>query len=73
MAYWYGLPQKYQADLTPVFVIAFLHALYLALFSSENTVREAARTYARQLLLSTESPHLATKAAAKSRAKKSAA
>ena len=34
-AYRYGLPQRYQADLTPVFVIAFLHALYLALFSSE--------------------------------------
>jgi hypothetical protein len=70
VACWYGLPQKYQADLTPVFVIAFLHALYLAFFSSENAVREAARTYARQLLLSTESPHLATKAAAKPRAKK---
>jgi hypothetical protein len=72
IAYWYGLPQKQQSDLTPVFVIAFLHALYLALFSSENSVREAARTYARQLLLSTESPHLATRVAAKRRAKKSA-
>jgi hypothetical protein len=73
VAYSYGLPQKYQADVTPVFVIAFLHALYLAFFSSENAVREAARTYARQLLLSTESPHLATKAVGKPRAKKSAA
>jgi hypothetical protein len=73
ISYWYGLPQKYQVDLAPVFVIAFLHALYLAFFSSENAVREAARTYARQLLLSTESPHLATKAAAKPRAKKAGA
>jgi hypothetical protein len=73
IAYWYGLPQKQQSDLTPVFVIAFLHVLYLAFFSSENAVREAARTYARQLLLSTESPHLVTRAAAKPRAKKSAA
>jgi len=70
VAYWYGLPQKYQADIAPVFVIAFLHALYLAFFSSENAVREAARTYARQLLLSTESPHIATKIASKPRAKK---
>jgi len=41
-----------------VFVIAVLHAAYLAIFSSEDAVREASRTYARQLHLSTESPHL---------------
>jgi hypothetical protein len=72
VAYYYGLPQRDQADLTPVFIIALLHASYLALFSSEKAVREAAYTYARQLLLSTSSPHLAMKAPAKTR-KKSAA
>ena len=65
IAYWYELPQKYLIGITPVFVIAFLHAAYLAIFSSESAAREAARTYARQLLLSTESPHLASKPAAK--------
>ena len=71
VAYWYELPQKYLIGLSPVFVIAFLHAVYLALFSTEEAVREAAHTYARQLLLSTESPFLATaKPAAKPRAKK---
>jgi hypothetical protein len=59
IAYRYELPQKYALGLVPVFVIAFLHATYLALFSSEDAVREAACTYARQLLLSTESAHLA--------------
>jgi hypothetical protein len=71
VAYWYEIPQKYSLDLIPVFVIAFLHASYLALFSSEDAVREASRTYARQLLLSTESPHLGTtRAVARPRAKK---
>jgi len=58
VAYWYALPEKYSLDLIPVFVIAVLHAAYLAIFSSEDAVREASRTYARQLHLSTESPHL---------------
>lgn len=71
LAYWYALPQKYSLDLIPVFVIAVLHAVYLAVFSSEDAVREASRTYARQLLLSTESPYLdAVKARAKSGARK---
>jgi hypothetical protein len=51
-------------DLVPVFVIAVLHAGYLAIFSTRAAVEEAARTYARQLLLSTEAPTLAKKAAA---------
>jgi hypothetical protein len=51
-------------DLMPVFVIAVLHASYLAVFSTRSAVEEAARTYARQLLMSTESPTLAKAAAA---------
>jgi hypothetical protein len=51
-------------DLVPVFVIAFLHAGYLAIFSTRAAVGEAAQTYARQLLLSTEAPTLGKKAAA---------
>jgi hypothetical protein len=70
IAYFYGLPEKYSLGLVPVFVIAFLHAAYLAIFSSENAVREASRTYARQLLLSTESPHIVSSKPAKPRAKK---
>lgn len=68
--YLYGIPDKYSLGLTPVFVIAFLHAAYLAIFSNENSVREASRIYARQLLLSTESPNLASAKPAKPRAKK---
>lgn len=45
-------------DLLPVFVIAFLHAAYLAIFSTRSAVEEASRIYARQLLLSTESTEL---------------
>lgn len=45
-------------DLQPVFVIAFLHAAYLAIFSTRSAVEEASRLYARQLLLSTESVEL---------------
>jgi hypothetical protein len=70
LAYWYDLPQRYMIGIMPVFLIAFLHATYLGFFSSEEAVREAARTYARQLLLSTESPHLVSKTAAKPRASK---
>jgi hypothetical protein len=39
-------------------VIAILQAIYLALFATESGVFEAARTYARQLLLCTQSTHL---------------
>jgi hypothetical protein len=70
VAYFYGIPDKYSLGLIPVFVIAFLHAAYLAIFSNENSVREASRIYARQLLLSTESPHLASAKPTKPRAKK---
>ena len=70
VAYFYGIPDKYSLGLIPVFVIAFLHAAYLAIFSNENSVREASRIYARQLLLSTESPHLVSAKPTKPRAKK---
>lgn len=39
-------------------MIAVLHAGYLALFVAEQGVFEAARIYARQLLLSKQPPHL---------------
>jgi hypothetical protein len=44
--------------LLAVVVIAVLHAIYLALFVTEAGVFEAARTYARQLLLCSQSSHL---------------
>jgi hypothetical protein len=44
--------------LLTVIVVAFLHAAYLLIFVTETGVREAARTYSRQLLLSTQSQHL---------------
>lgn len=48
----------FNAKLLAVIVIALLHAIYLALFVTESGVFEAARTYARQLWLCTQSPHL---------------
>jgi hypothetical protein len=65
--------QSGSLDLVPVFVIAFLHAGYLAIFSTRAGVEEAARTYARQLLLSTESPTLGKKTPATSPATSAAA
>jgi hypothetical protein len=52
------LSNGFDAKLLAVIVIAILHATYLALFVTEEGVFEAARIYARQLLLSTQSPHL---------------
>lgn len=52
------LSDGFDAKLLAVVVIALLHAAYLALFVTEEGVFEAARTYARQLLLSMQSPHL---------------
>jgi hypothetical protein len=52
------LSNAFDAKLLAVVVIAVLHAIYLALFVTEAGVFEAARTYARQLLLCTQSPHL---------------
>ncbi|MEY9231008.1 hypothetical protein ABIF68_010332 [Bradyrhizobium japonicum] len=52
------LSNTFDAKLLAVVVIAVLHAIYLALFVTESGVFEAARTYARQLLLCTQSPHL---------------
>src|SRR6266540_2761724 len=55
---WYRLPFDMKRALTPellsVLVIAFLHAAYLTLFVTESGVSEAARQYARQLILSCE-------------------
>jgi hypothetical protein len=59
-------------DLVPVFVIAAIHAGYLAMFSTQAAVEAAAHTYGRQLLLSTEAPSLAKKAAAAAPAKPAA-
>jgi hypothetical protein len=59
-------------DLVPVFIIAAIHAGYLAVFSTRAAVEEAARTYARQLLLSTEAPNLAKKSGAAAPAKPAA-
>jgi hypothetical protein len=52
------LSNAFDAKLLAVIVIAVLHAAYLALFVTEEGVFEAARIYARQLLLSTQSPYL---------------
>jgi hypothetical protein len=54
---------QHLVDLFPVKADSFesgavLHANYLALFVTEQGVFEAARTYARQLLLSSQSPYL---------------
>lgn len=68
-AYFHDIFDKYSVGLVPVFVIAFLHAAYLMVFSNENAVREASRTYARQLLFSTESSHLASSKSARPRAR----
>jgi hypothetical protein len=60
--FWYRWPidwsNGFNAKLLAVIVIAILHAGYLALFVTEQGVFEAARIYARQLLLSSQSPHL---------------
>jgi hypothetical protein len=70
------LSNGFDTKLLAVVVIAVLHAIYLALFVTEAGVFEAARTYARQLLLCTQSPHLGaarnTQAAAKPRKPKAA-
>jgi hypothetical protein len=59
---WYRWPIDWSnglnTNLLAVIVIAMLHAGYLALFVTEQGVFEAARIYARQLLLSSQSPHL---------------
>ncbi|MDO9489856.1 MAG: hypothetical protein Q7J32_15895 [Sphingomonadaceae bacterium] len=52
------LSNGFDAKLLAVIVIAVLHAAFLALFVTEEGVIEASQIYARQLLLSTQSPHL---------------
>ncbi len=72
--YLFHWPAKADPELTPVFVIAFLHACYLLAFSTKAAVTEAARTYARQLLLSFDSPYLSKQSvSAKTRAKRAQA
>jgi hypothetical protein len=72
--YAFHWPVKADPELTPVFVIAFIHAGYLLAFSTKAAVTEAARTYARQLLLSFDSPYLSKQGApAKTRAKRATA
>ena len=60
--FWYRWPvdlaNSFDARLLVVILIALIHAAYLALFVTEQGVFEASRSYARQLLLSTRSPHL---------------
>lgn len=56
--YQFHWPATDAPGLMAVFVIAFLHASYLFAFSTRAAVFEAARIYARQLLLSFDSPHL---------------
>lgn len=48
------MPASLVQQLLPVFVIAALHAVYLAFAVSERSVQEASRQYARQLILSCE-------------------
>lgn len=52
------LSNGFDAKVVMVVVVAVIHAAYLGLFVTEAGVFEAARSYARQLLLSTQSPHL---------------
>ncbi|MGM4927668.1 hypothetical protein [Tardiphaga sp. 619_E2_N8_5] len=60
--FWYRWPidwsNGFNGKLLAVIVIAALHAGYLAIFVTERSVFDAARIYARQLLLSSRSPHL---------------
>lgn len=64
------LSNSFGGKLLAVIVIAVLHATYLALFVTEAGVFEAARTYARQLLLCTQSPHLHRNAAPRTPSRK---
>ena len=52
------LSNAFNDKLLAVVVIALLHALYLATFVNRQGVFEAARLYARQLLLASEAPSL---------------
>lgn len=54
-----GTSNLLESRLLPVIVVAVLHAAYLALFVTERSVIEAARAYARQLLLSIHAPDFA--------------
>jgi hypothetical protein len=65
------LMRRFDQALITVIGIAVLHAFYLAFFVNEERVFQAARLYARQLLLSIETLNKAAAAtAAATRAKK---
>jgi hypothetical protein len=70
---WYRWPVNPGDDMTAriivVFVVAAAHALYFLLVVKRDAVKAAARTYARQLILSCETL-LAGKPAAKPRARR---
>jgi hypothetical protein len=52
---WYHWPaDKMTARIVVVFVVAAAHALYFLLVVDKDSVKAAARTYARQLILSCE-------------------
>ena len=52
---WYHWPaDKMMARIMVVFVVAAAHALYFLLVVDKESVKAAARTYARQLILSCE-------------------
>jgi hypothetical protein len=60
--FWYRYPidftSSFNQKVLAVIIVAALHAAYLATFVSEAGVFDAARIYARQLLLSCETEHL---------------
>jgi hypothetical protein len=62
---WYSAPvntaDPFTGRVLVVLVLAAVHALYVIAVVSERNVIAAARTYARQLILSTESFHAAEK------------
>ncbi len=66
------LTRRFDQALITVIGVAVLHALYLAFFVNEQNVFQAARLYARQLLLSIEKLNkpAAAPTASRSRAKK---
>lgn len=60
-SFYFGLAEKYWATGALVITIAVLHAIYLVCFATESSASDAARIYARQLILSAGSPKLAEK------------
>jgi hypothetical protein len=63
------MSRRFDQALVTVIGVAVLHSLYLAFFVNEQNVFQAARLYARQLLLSIEKLNKPAAAAAASRAR----